>query len=284
MPLLDLGEVQLNWREDGDPSGRPLVLLHALGADLTLWDRVVPLLPQTMRILRLDMRGHGGSSVPPGPYAMGALIRDAERAMEQWGARDAVVAGLSIGGLIAQGLAVKRLDLVRALVLSNTATKIATPAVWAERIATIEAGGMDAIAQPVIERWFPRAARSGPDATAWRDRLMHCNPAGYAGAAAAIGGTDFLTPSSGLRLPALVIAGSEDGSTPPDLVRELAELIPGARFALLRRTGHVPPVDAPEAWAAAVTDFLAGIGEAPVPHAHDHDHAHHGPGCCGHDH
>ena len=121
MNILDLGDIQLHWREDGDPAGWPVVFANALGTDFRLWDRIVPLLPKSLRLIRYDMRGHGLSSCPPGPYAMGALVRDAERLLDALGVKDCVFVGLSIGGMVAQGLAVKRLDLVRALVLSNTA-------------------------------------------------------------------------------------------------------------------------------------------------------------------
>ncbi len=270
MPLAELGDVTIHWREDGDPEGAPVVLPHALGLDLHLWDAVIPLLPRGLRLIRYDLRGHGKSSVPPGPYAMGALVRDAERLMDHLGLRDAVFVGLSIGGLIAQGLAVKRLDLVRALVLSDTAVKIGTAQTWANRIATVRQGGIAAIADATMERWFSRKERTGPVAEAIRARLLSTPPEGYIGCAAAIGGTDFITPTSGLTLPTLVLAGSEDGSTPPDLVRELASLIKGAQFHILRGAGHLPPVDRPAEFAALVAQFLAGIAHPAC-----------GPGCTG---
>ena len=152
MNILDLDDIHIHCREDGDPAGPPVVFANALGTDLRLWDRVVPLLPKGLRLIRYDMRGHGLSSCPPGPYAMGALVRDAERLLEAVGVRDCVFVGLSLGGMVAQGLAVKRLDLVRAMVLSNTATKIATPAVWAERIAAVRAGGIEAVAEATMQR------------------------------------------------------------------------------------------------------------------------------------
>ena len=122
--IFDTGAVQLHYREDGDPGGAPLVFANSLGTDLRLWDGVLPLLPPGLRIIRYDKRGHGLSSCPEPPYAMGALVRDLEMLLDHLAVRGALVVGLSIGGLIAQGLAVKRLDLVRALVLSNTAPKI----------------------------------------------------------------------------------------------------------------------------------------------------------------
>jgi 3-oxoadipate enol-lactonase len=260
MQILDLGDIHIHWREDGDPAGRPVVFANALGTDFRLWDRVVPLLPKTLRLIRYDKRGHGLSSCPPGPYAMGALVRDAERMLDTLGVRDCVFVGLSIGGMVAQGLAVKRLDLVRAMVLSNTATKIATPGVWAERIATVRAGGIEAVADATMQRWFSRAFREGPQIQGWRNMLVRQPVEGYLGAMAAISGTDLYTPTSGLTLPTLVIAGAEDGSTPPDLVRETADLIKGARFELIRGAGHVPPVEKPAEYAGLLRGFLAAVG------------------------
>lgn len=260
MPLADLGDVQLTYRLTGPASGAAVVFAHALGLDQSLWDAVLPLLPPDLRLLTYDLRGHGGSSVPDGPYAMGALIRDAERLLDHCEIRDCTFVGLSIGGMIAQGLAIKRLDQIRALVLSNTAAKIGTPEIWHRRMDLIRAQGLQAISQDTMERWFPRATLKVGQHKRWQDKLEGTSVEGYLGCAAAVAGTDFYTPTSGLRLPCLGIAGYDDGSTPPDLVRETVDLIPGSRFALLRKTGHLPPVDQPQDFAGALTQFLKEIG------------------------
>ncbi len=260
MPLAFLPDLRINYRFDGAASGPVLVLTHALGTNLTIWDHVIPLLPPSLRILRYDHRGHGGSDVPPAPYSMGALIRDAERLLDHLAIRDCVFLGLSMGGLVAQGLAIKRLDLVRGLVLSNTATKIGTNGLWQDRIAQVKAGGLGAIAALAAERMFSRSFRASPDITLWQDLLGAGQAEGYIGCAAAIAGTDFYTPTASLRLQTLAIAGSEDGVTPPDLVRETADLIPGSRFALIRGGGHLPFVERPQAYADALTTFLKEIG------------------------
>jgi 3-oxoadipate enol-lactonase len=262
MNMLDLGDVQLHYRIDGTPDGAPVVFANSLGTDLRLWDKVMPLLPQNLRYIRYDKRGHGLSSVPEAPYSMGALVRDAERLLDHLEVRDCVFVGLSIGGMIAQGLAVKRLDQVRALVLSNTAAKIGMPSMWQERIDAVTRDGIETLADPVMERWFSRDFRATPELTLWRNMLVRQPAEGYAGCCAAIAGTDFYTPTSGLRLPALGIAGSEDGATPPDLVRETIGLIPGSRFELMRRAGHLPCVEQPEAYADILTRFLRETGHA----------------------
>jgi 3-oxoadipate enol-lactonase len=261
--------VDLFTTAEGPKGGPPLVLAHALGTDLSLWDEVLPRLPPGLRIVRYDMRGHGRSSVPPAPYAMGALVADAEAVCAAHQIRDAVFVGLSLGGLVAQGLAVKRLDLVRALVLSSTAARIGTPALWADRIATIRARGLEPAADAIMARWFGRGWQTNPAAPKWRARLAATAVEGYCGAAAAIAGTDFLTTTASLRLPALGIAGTEDGSTPPDMVRETLALIPGSEFHLIRRAGHLPCVDQPAAFAEILSGFLARIGhltpQSPLP-------------------
>jgi len=277
MNICDLGDMRLHWREDGDPAGAPVVFANSLGTDLRLWDKVIARLPQGYRYIRYDKRGHGLSDCPPGPYSMGTLVRDAERLLDALEVRDCVFVGLSIGGMIAQGLAVKRLDLVRAMVLSNTAAKIGTTEMWQARIAAAKQGGLAPMADAVMERWFSRAFRQGAELAGWRNMMVRTPLEGYVGCCAAIAGTDFYTPTSGLTLPTLAIAGSEDGSTPPDLVRETAELIRGAEFHLIRGAGHLPCVEAPEAYAARLAQFLERVGHAQggCGHDHHHNHGHH---------
>ena len=260
MKIATLGDVQIHYREDGDPSGAPVVFANSLGTDLRLWDDVVPLLPPGLRLIRYDKRGHGLSACPPAPYSMGALVTDAERLLDHLGVRDCVFVGLSIGGMIAQGLAVKRLDLVRGMVISNTAAKIGTQAMWDDRIAAIRAGGIEALADAVMERWFSKTFRATAELTAWRNMLIRQPADGYIGCAAAISGTDFYATTATLTLPTLAIAGTEDGSTPPDLVRETADLVRGARFHLIRGAGHLPCVEKPAEYAETLTAFLKEIG------------------------
>lgn len=257
---LDLGHITLNVLDEGPKDGAPLVLSHALGTNLHLWDAMLPHLPAGLRVIRYDLRGHGASDVPEAPYAMGALVKDAERLLDALEVKDAVFLGLSIGGLIAQGLAVKRFDLIRALILSNTAAKIGARSIWEKRIAEIRAKGLETMVAPAIERWFAPQFRATPEARRWGEGLTDTPLDGYLGCAAAIAGTDFYTPTSGLRLSCLGIAGGYDGSTPPDLMRETIDLIPGSKFELMRRSGHLPPVDAPQDYARIVTAFLEEIG------------------------
>ncbi len=255
---IDRAGVTLHATEQG--AGRDVVLVHALGLDHHVWDEMIAHMPNNIRIICADMRGHGQSDVPDGPYSMGALIADLEAICVALNVKDAIVVGLSIGGMIAQGLAVKRLDLVRGLVLSNTAAKIAQPSVWRKRIEAIQVNGLGDISDDTIQRWFSKDFLRDGDVAHWRNQILQTNVTGYAACCAAIAGTDFFTPTSSLRLPTLGIAGSEDGSTPPDLVRETINLIPGSRFELMRRVGHLPCVEKPAEVAALLTEFLTDTG------------------------
>ena len=250
----------LHWREEGDPDGVPVLFSNSLGTDMRLWDPILPLLPAGLRIIRYDKRGHGLSVAPDGPYAMGALVGDAEKVLEAAGAEQAVIVGCSVGGMTAQGLAAKRPDLLRAAVLTNTAAKIGTRELWDDRIRTVHEKGLAAMSEGIMERWFSKAFRESDAVHPWRRMVETTPPQGYAGVSAAISGTDFHSVVQDIRVPVLAIAGSEDGSTPPDLVRETADLIPGARFEIIRGAGHLPMVEKPEVFAGVLTDFLRDNG------------------------
>lgn len=255
--FIDAGGLRVAVRLDGARDGPALVLAHGLGLDASVFDAALPHLPQDLRIVRYDARGHGASAVTAPPYGMGRLVRDAEAVCDGLGLGEIVFAGHGLGGLTGIGLAVKRPGIMRALVLSNTAAKIGTAATWASRIAQIEGGGLTDLAEADTARWF---APGHPARAGVASRLAAGDPAGHAGAAGALAGADLREVASGLALPTLCIAGSHDGAVPPDLVRETARTIPGAEFVLLRRAGHLPFIDHPEAFAAAIAGFLFEIG------------------------
>ena len=250
----------IHWAESG--AGAPVLFSNSLGTDFRIWDRVLPLLPDGLRVIRYDKRGHGLSDVRGRDWTMADHVADAAAVMDAAGAKDAVVVGLSIGGIIAQGLAAERPDLVRGVVLCDTGSKIGTAEMWDDRIAAIEAGGIAALAEPILERWFSKAFRAekAGELALWRNMLCRTTPDGYLGSAAAIRDTDLQESTSRLRIPAVGLGGDEDGSTPPDLVRETVSLIPGGVFHLIRGAGHLPCIEQPEATANVIADFLKQIG------------------------
>lgn len=244
-------------RDEGPRDGRAVVFANSLGTDLRVWDALLPHLAPGLRIIRFDKRGHGLSDASPAPYAMADLVGDAAAILDCLGVRGATFVGLSIGGMIGQALAAARPDLVRALVLMDTAAKIGTPEMWRTRIAAVLAEGIAALADPILERWFaPDYHRTRTAELAlWRNMLCRTPAQGYAGCCAAIAGADLTDATRALRLPALVMAGDCDGSTPPDLVRATADLL-GAPFHLIEGAAHIPCVERPEPVAALINDFL----------------------------
>ncbi len=260
MKIANLDGIRLHYRIDGPADGAPVVFANSLGTDLRLWDDMIPHLPAGLKLIRYDKRGHGLSEETPGPYKMGTLVRDLEMLLDHLAVKDAIVVGLSIGGMIAQGLAAKRLDLVRAMVLSNTGAKIGTRDMWEQRIEAVKSGGIVSLSDAILERWFSAEFRKTAEFHAWRAMLIRQPIEGYTGCSAAIAGTDMITPTSGLRLPTLGIAGSVDGATPPDLVKETVDLVPGSEFALIRGVGHLPCVEKPKEYADLLADFIAKQG------------------------
>ncbi len=264
MDMIEIDDVTLHYRLDGDPDGAPVVFANSLGTDFRLWDKILPHLPEGLRILRYDKRGHGLSSCPTGDYEMDDLVDDAAQLLQALDIRDCLFVGLSIGGIIAQGLAARYPELVRAMVISNTAAKIGTTEMWQERIAALRANGIEAIADNIMERWFARKfhAESPAELLGWRNMLTRTPLAGYIGCSAAIAATDFTDGTTTLTLPTLAIAGTEDGSTPPEVVRATADMIGGARYAQIDDAGHVPCIEQPDEYARLLNEFIAETDHA----------------------
>jgi 3-oxoadipate enol-lactonase len=254
--LVWLEDLRLNAELTGPATAPPVVLIHGLGLDLHLWDAILPRLSRH-RLLRLDLRGHGQSDTPAPPYSMGALIRDTERLMQHFALKDAVILGAGEGGLVAQGLAVKRLDLVRAMVLTGSATRFGNPDLWQRRIAALTAHGADLDTEAATllgPRWRSMAAASQV-----QQMLARTRAEGWLGLAAAVANTDFYQTTATLTLPTLILAGGDDRKTPPDMQRETADLVAGSDFHLLPGASHLAMLTHPQPFADALCAFLTRI-------------------------
>jgi 3-oxoadipate enol-lactonase len=241
--------------------GPPVVLSHALGLQLGMWDALAAALAPRHEVLRYDHRGHGGSAVPAGPYRMDELVDDAARVIREWGAGPVAWVGLSLGGMVGQGLAIRHPELLRSLVLANTTAHYpeAAQAAWAQRIAAVEQGGLEAIADMVMERYFHAGFRSGrPEAlAAFRAALLRTSAAGYAATCHAVREVDWLERLPQVRCPTLVIAGALDVGAPVAMSQAIAERIPGARLEVLAGASHLSVAEQPQEFAALVEGFLS---------------------------
>ncbi|QIG49982.1 3-oxoadipate enol-lactonase [Nordella sp. HKS 07] len=257
MPFGWFNDLVLHFEDEGPANAPALVFVNSLGTDLRIWDKIAAQLRVEWRILRYDLRGHGLSDTPSAPYAIDDHIGDLAALMDARGVKAALVVGLSVGGLIALALASRRPDLARALVLSDTAHKIGTGEMWDARILAVRQGGMAAIAQSILVRWFAveYPVNRPADFAGYRNMLIRTPVEGYIGTCATLRDADLTAVASELALPALCLAGAEDGATPPDLVRSLAALLPGARFEMIPGAGHLPCVEQPEIMAKHISAF-----------------------------
>jgi 3-oxoadipate enol-lactonase len=262
MPFLERDtDVRLHWRSDGATHLPPLLLGNSLGADLGLWDAVLPALQQRFRVVRFDNRGHGASvledSTGSPAWSMETLASDALAVADAAGVPRFHYCGLSIGGMVGMWLGMHHAQRLRSLVLSNTAAQLPA-AVWQERIAAVQAGGVQALADSTLQRWFtPGFAVAHPELVArTRASFLAVQPAGYIGCACAIRDMALWDGLPGIDLPTLVIAGRHDPSTPPALGEAIAQRIPGARLRVLE-SAHIAALEQPAAFSAAVVDFVA---------------------------
>jgi 3-oxoadipate enol-lactonase len=254
-------------RADGTDGAAPLtiVLSHALGCDRMMWDGLAADLSAEHRVVTYDHRGHGASAAPPGAYTLDELADDAARVIDATAppGERVVFIGLSMGGMVGQLLALRRPERVRALVLANTSSGYPAEAreVWRQRITTIEAQGLAAIADATMQRWFTEPFRAAQAATVARvrRRVVSQDPLGYIGCCHAISALDLTDRLPAIACPALVIAGAEDLGTPPAMAETIARQIPGAQYLLLPQASHQSVIEQPVAFTLAVRTFLAGL-------------------------
>lgn len=264
MNVTRVNGVQLHYSAEG-PQDKPVIVFsNSLGTDFRMWDRLVSHFAGRFRMVRYDKRGHGLSQATPRPYGMDDHVGDLIGLLDHLGLDRIILCGLSVGGLIAQGLAARQPERLSALILCDTAAKIGTPDMWNTRIEAIEKGGIEALADPIMERWLSADFRANKpeEALAWRNMLTRTTLDGYLGTCVAIRDADLSESTRQLKLPVLGIVGAEDGATPPDLVRGTIESIAGARFEVIEGAGHLPSIEKPDVMDALITGFLEENGLA----------------------
>lgn len=262
MAFSRVNDIVVHWRQIGPEDAPAVVFANSLGTDFRIWDEVANALAGRYRIVTYDKRGHGLSDEPAGPYSIDGLASDSIALIDHLGIETFAFVGLSIGGMIAQRVAVRAANRIKALVLCDTAAKIGDAAGWNARIAAVESQGLSAIADAVLERWFSSAfRRSRSDELAgWRNMLIRSPQAGYVATCAALRDADLRPDAPRITAPTLFAVGCEDGSTPPDLVRQSARLVPQARFELIANSGHLPCIDHPLELANLIAQHFSEAG------------------------
>jgi 3-oxoadipate enol-lactonase len=262
MQFAELRGLVFHYRWSDGGRDRPvLVFSNSVGTDLRIWDEVSSALTDSVSILAYDKRGHGLSDLGSPPYAIADHVDDLARLLDHLKIGKAIICGLSVGGLIAQGLALERPDLVRGLILCCTASKIGTADLWDARIRIVEEGGLAVVAEGTMTRWFTPSFRTpdNPLFAGARTMFLRQDARGYTGTCAALRDADFTAAVSTITAPVLCIAGDGDGSTPPDLVEALARRMKKSDFAVIENSGHLPCLEQPGKLAQLITSFLGKV-------------------------
>ena len=258
MPFIEANGTRFNYRADGPASAPVVILSNSLGTNLSMWDPQIPALEQKYRVLRYDMRGHGLSSVTAGPYSIEGLAKDVVGLLDALNIERVHFCGLSVGGVLGQWLGTNAANRFKSLVLSNTAARIGTEDTWNTRIKHVREGGMAAIADAVISRWFTEGflKKSTKSVEATRQMLLLTPPEGYVATCAAIRDMDQRETVARVSVPSLVMAGTKDGVTTPTDARFLADRIQGAQYVELT-AAHLSNIEDADAFTNALMKFLA---------------------------
>jgi 3-oxoadipate enol-lactonase len=249
------------FHDDSAGSGSPVVLVHAIGCDHTMWDSLARALAPSHRVIRVDVRGHGQSPVTPRPYTLDLLADDVLAVMDTLALERAHLVGLSMGGMIGQAFALRHPDRLDRLVIANSTSSYGPegPGMWHARAKMVEEGGLEAIRDMVAVRYFSEAFRAAHPQTvvAVMDRFMKTPREGYLGCCDAIAALDFSKSLGRVKAPTLVIAGELDAGTPPAMSEAIARAIPGARLEILPGAAHLAAVEAAGTFNQSVRGFLA---------------------------
>jgi 3-oxoadipate enol-lactonase len=260
MPFVKAYKARIHYQVDGmERADAPTVVLsNSLGTDLSMWDAQVASLATRFRVVRYDTRGHGQSDEPIGPYSLSMLGEDVLCVMDGLSIKRASFCGLSMGGMTGMWLALNAPERIERLALCNTAAYIGPPATWNARIEVVRAGGMPAITESVLQRWFTARFRTNDSAAveAIGRTLLSTSPVGYEACCAAIRDADLRTLVRDITHQTMVIAGSHDPSTPPSDGRFVAQQIRGAQYVELD-AAHLSNIEARHAFDAALAAFLA---------------------------
>lgn len=260
----------LEYFEDGPATAPAVVLLHSLATHSELWAPQVPVWRKTFRLIRIDLPGHGSSPELPAVTSLATMAGHVVDVLDHVGVPRAALVGLSLGGMVAQAVALGHPARVGALVIAHAGARTdpSVSDIWRQRIQQFEAGGIAALCESTLQRWFPRHfAEQAPLTMLWVAGLIRATTAsGYVGAIHAIQGLDHLDRLGDIRVPTLVVAGDADAAVPMSVATQVADRIQGAERCLLPGTGHIGNVQSPTLFTEAVGRFLLNATAAGAMH------------------
>ena len=255
------GEIDLHYTVEGD--GPWLTLSHSLACDSSMWDDQMAWLTQHFKVLRFDTRGHGQSSAPNGPYTLEALADDAYHLMQHLGIQQTHWLGLSLGGMIGQTFTLKYPQLIKSLSLAATTSRglPAAPAMWADRARIARSQGMAPLLEPTLARWYTAPSREAklPVIDRIAKTILSTPPEGYAACCEAISGLDMTDRLGNIQCPTLVVVGTEDQGTPPEMSRIIHEHIAGSVLHLIPQAAHLVNTEQVTAFDQVLKDFLLRV-------------------------
>ncbi len=248
--------------EAGAPDAPPILFSNSLGTTHRMWDEVVGRLVADFRCIRYDTRGHGGSTHDGSPFAIEDLADDVVALLDHLGLSSAHFAGLSLGGMTGQALAIRHPARLRSLTLMATSSHMPTQAAWAERAALVRKEGTAAIVEATLQRWFTPAfvQADSPALRRVRDAFVAIDRSGYAACCEAIGAMDLRQQIAAICTPTAIIAGRDDPATPVAMMEAIARSVPGASLTVLPDAAHLLAVEQPAATAELLRQAIEAAG------------------------
>lgn len=261
MPYVQTPGATLFVTESGSPEAPPILFSNSLGTTHAMWDAVVSELSADFRCIRYDARGHGASTFDRRPFDIAALADDVVALIDNLGLRAVHFAGISLGGMTGQALAIRHPQRVRSLTLMATSAFMPTEAAWKERAALVRREGTRAIIEPTLQRWFtPAFIQAAPHAfTQVRQAFIATDREGYAACCEAIGAMDLRPDLPRIEAPTLIIAGRDDPATPVAMMEEIAAGIGHARLAVIEDAAHLLATQRPAETASLLASFIRGV-------------------------
>ncbi|MBU3719561.1 MAG: 3-oxoadipate enol-lactonase [Burkholderiaceae bacterium] len=260
---IKVGELDVTYRFDG-PADRPVLLMsNSLMSNLTMWDPTVPALADRFRILRYDTRGHGQTTVTPGPYSIGMLADDAVGLLDALGIRQAHIMGLSMGGMIAQQIGARYPDRALSLLLCDTASEMPPRTMWEERLAIARSQGISGLVDGTIKRWFtaPFIERAPQEIAKVREMILGTPVEGYMNCAGAVRDMAQTTMLLKIKAPTLVITGRQDPACTVEQSTVLHRMIDTSRMIVIEDAAHLSNIEQPSVFNREIRNFLDTISD-----------------------